>query len=257
MCQCMPPQVRTNVDKMLQLSNYTHLRTLVSQKQSKGDVQIDLVRSILGPTSRGYGGMQVVLKSIAVTPRTSAKALREAAIHRAVSLSWTSEARVLPLLSHFITHVLPGEGVDKDEASSSSSSSNGKRTSTPRATSTYLVLVFPFLEQGTLFDWVAKKMTSKLWRQKIGEDELRWVIVEAALALQRCHERGVVHRDVKAENILVDTLHGTPKLVSSVTKSILTAMLIPQPVSETGGLRHVYLDRRDERKRGQSCRGPR
>lgn len=206
-----------------QLSNYAHLRTLVSRKYSSGDTQIDVARSLLGPTSReSHGGRQVVLKSIAISsPQAPKRALREAAIHRALSLSWTLDARVLPLLSHFISHTLPG-GEEEDQLAEESGNSGGSTSKHGRHTSTsssrksvFLVLVFPYLARGTLFDFVAQRSGRKRWKRGISEEELRWIIIEVALALQRCHERGIVHRDVKAENILIDTHQRTTVLVST------------------------------------------
>jgi serine/threonine protein kinase len=177
------------------LSNYTHVR-LLKAASTKNATQIDLVRPVPGPLSRRHGFELCVLKCIPVPtndPSAQARILREVAIHRSVTLGSTpEEERILPLLSHFVAQ----------------STLNGKQDhSNRKSVADYLILVLPYCHQGTLFHNFSLRRSArsdvKQNRGTLEESELRWTISELTRALERCHDRGIIHRDIKAENILL------------------------------------------------------
>lgn len=142
-----------------------------------------------------------MLKCIPV-PRSDTDAhkciLKEVAIHRAVSLgSDPKEDGILPLMSHFITPSIFG---------------THRR---PSNVEEYVVLVLPYCAKGSLSDFVIARLARGKSAFVLEENELRWTITELAKALQRCHERGIIHGNVKAENILLwqssSTLASSPK----------------------------------------------
>ncbi|TVU12937.1 hypothetical protein EJB05_46613, partial [Eragrostis curvula] len=63
-------------------------------------------------------------------------------------------------------------------------------------------LVMEFAEQGQLFDYV-----TTMDRGRLPEDEARRVFRQVAAAVAFCHRTMVVHRDLKMENILLDSDH--------------------------------------------------
>ncbi|XP_062919029.1 phosphorylase b kinase gamma catalytic chain, liver/testis isoform-like [Mobula hypostoma] len=65
------------------------------------------------------------------------------------------------------------------------------------SSATVAFLVFDLMKQGELFDYLTKKVTLK-------ERETRVMMQELLQAVEYLHSRHVVHRDVKAENILLD-----------------------------------------------------
>jgi len=72
---------------------------------------------------------------------------------------------------------------------------------TPR----YLYIIMEYCAGGSLLDHVREK-------RKLSEKEACWLFQQILAALQHCHGRGVVHRDIKLENILLDG-HGGVKLI--------------------------------------------
>ncbi|XP_059809386.1 phosphorylase b kinase gamma catalytic chain, liver/testis isoform-like isoform X1 [Hypanus sabinus] len=65
------------------------------------------------------------------------------------------------------------------------------------SSATVAFLVFDLMKQGELFDYLTKKVALK-------ERETRVIMQELLQAVEYLHSRNVVHRDVKAENILLD-----------------------------------------------------
>ena len=65
-------------------------------------------------------------------------------------------------------------------------------------------LVMDFMPGGSLADRLAK-------RKRLSEEEAMAIVVQIAGALEVAHRHGVIHRDIKPDNILFD-LDGTPKL---------------------------------------------
>ena len=64
----------------------------------------------------------------------------------------------------------------------------------------YELLVLECLQEGELFDYL-------IARQKLGEKEARNFFKQMLKALHYCHSEGVVHRDLKLENLLLDENH--------------------------------------------------
>lgn len=177
------------------IGNYSHVRLLKSSSINNA-TQIDVARPILGPVTRRNGLDSCILKCIPILDdcsKTHHRILREVAIHRALTLgSNSAEDRILPLLSHFLSRVI--------------FSADGE----PSKSQLHLILVLPYCARGSLAEYFSHRLASNSPlstaggnRGTLDESELRWTISELAKSLERCHERGIVHRDVKAENILL------------------------------------------------------
>lgn len=69
----------------------------------------------------------------------------------------------------------------------------------------YIYLVQEYCGGGSLLDLVRHK-------RRLSEDESASLFQQLLAALQYCHRRGIVHRDVKLENILLDD-HGEVRLI--------------------------------------------
>jgi serine/threonine protein kinase len=65
------------------------------------------------------------------------------------------------------------------------------------ATETHVWLVAELCAGGELFDYLLEK-------GRLREQEARAVFGQLCLAVAHCHARGVVHRDLKLENVLLD-----------------------------------------------------
>lgn len=61
-----------------------------------------------------------------------------------------------------------------------------------------------YVPSGELFDYVWEK-------QGLDEDEARKIFSEIVAAVKHCHERTIVHRDIKLENVLLSRA-GHPKV---------------------------------------------
>ena len=69
-----------------------------------------------------------------------------------------------------------------------------------------LYIVMPFVDGGSLAD----RMNGE---PRLPAAEVRRILADLALALDHAHRRGVVHRDVKPENVLLDAESGRAMLV--------------------------------------------
>uniref|UniRef100_A0A8C4NME0 non-specific serine/threonine protein kinase n=1 Tax=Eptatretus burgeri TaxID=7764 RepID=A0A8C4NME0_EPTBU len=61
-----------------------------------------------------------------------------------------------------------------------------------------IVIVMEYASQGELYDYVSE-------RRKLPESEARRFFRQMVSALHHCHKNGVVHRDLKLENVLLDS----------------------------------------------------
>ena len=64
-----------------------------------------------------------------------------------------------------------------------------------------VVMVMDFVPTGDLFKYVAEELPDR----RLPEDAAKFVTAQLAVALQGMHTQGLVYRDVKMENILVDS----------------------------------------------------
>ncbi|XP_075052217.1 NUAK family SNF1-like kinase 2 [Mixophyes fleayi] len=63
--------------------------------------------------------------------------------------------------------------------------------------SSKIVIVMEYASQGDLYDYISE-------RQRLSEQEARRFFRQIVSAVQYCHANGIVHRDLKLENILLD-----------------------------------------------------
>ncbi|XP_040279912.1 NUAK family SNF1-like kinase 2 [Bufo bufo] len=63
--------------------------------------------------------------------------------------------------------------------------------------SSKIVIVMEYASQGDLYDYICE-------RQRLSEQEARRFFRQIVSAVQYCHANGIVHRDLKLENILLD-----------------------------------------------------
>ncbi|PIO29909.1 hypothetical protein AB205_0131770, partial [Aquarana catesbeiana] len=63
--------------------------------------------------------------------------------------------------------------------------------------SSKIVIVMEYASQGDLYDYISE-------RQRLSDQEARRFFRQIVSAVQYCHANGIVHRDLKLENILLD-----------------------------------------------------
>ena len=61
----------------------------------------------------------------------------------------------------------------------------------------YCCIIQEFAVNGDLFDYV-------MARGKLPEEEARWFFVQLCSAVAHCHANGIIHRDIKMDNIFLD-----------------------------------------------------
>jgi predicted Ser/Thr protein kinase/negative regulator of sigma E activity len=116
------------------------------------------------------------------------------------------EAKVIARLQHL--HILPVHDFGEDDG--------------------YTYIVMPYVERGTL--------AGQLKGQPLPLEQIERVISQVGDALHYAHSRGLVHRDVKPSNILIDeqgncllTDFGVAKIVEGTSKFTQTGAIIGTP----------------------------
>ena len=108
-----------------------------------------------------------------------------------------------------------------------------------------LILVMEYCPGGQLLNWdvqthkfVANRESEKVDDNgKVSEETIKTVIREIASGLHFCHERGVMHRDIKPQNILFsDEYHA--KLIDFGVSKVLEDSSSPDTVKQTEGTYH-------------------
>ena len=66
-------------------------------------------------------------------------------------------------------------------------------------------MVMEYVEGLTLREWVRKKSEQMEGYRKLGLKEAIDLASQIAEGLEKAHEKGIVHRDIKSENIMVTT----------------------------------------------------
>jgi serine/threonine protein kinase len=68
-----------------------------------------------------------------------------------------------------------------------------------------------------------ESLASRLRRGPVGSDEARRLLAELADALAYAHRHGIIHRDVKPDNIVIDSDTGSPRLTDfGIAKALFT-----------------------------------
>ncbi len=116
------------------------------------------------------------------------------------------EAKIIARLQH--VHILPVHDYGTSEG--------------------FTYIVMPFVETGTLDDL--------LQGEPLPQDQIRKIISQVGEALQHAHSQGLVHRDVKPSNILIDqdgncllTDFGISKIVEGTAKFTQTGAILGTP----------------------------
>jgi len=157
----------------------------------------------------GEGGMAAVYKAYqpSVDRQVALKILpRHFASDPEFTGRFEQEAKLIAKLQH--VHILPVYDFGEAEG--------------------YTYIAMPFIETGTLADL--------MHGQSMPPDQVREIITQVGEALAYAHERGLVHRDVKPSNILIDhagncllTDFGIAKIVEGTTKFTQTGAILGTP----------------------------
>lgn len=108
-----------------------------------------------------------------------------------------------------------------------------------------LILVMEFCDGGQLLNWVPETHTFQANRDHelvdetghILESTIKRKIREVANGLQYCHEKGVLHRDIKPQNIIFDANH-VAKLIDFGVSKVLESPESPDFLKQTEGTYH-------------------
>jgi branched-chain amino acid transport system substrate-binding protein len=157
----------------------------------------------------GEGGMAAVYKAYqpSVDRQVALKILpRHFASDPEFTGRFEQEAKLIAKLQH--VHILPVYDFGEAEG--------------------YTYIAMPFIETGTLADL--------MHGEAMPLDQVRGIITQVGEALAYAHERGLVHRDVKPSNILIDhvgncllTDFGIAKMVEGTTKFTQTGAILGTP----------------------------
>src|SRR6266850_7545892 len=66
-------------------------------------------------------------------------------------------------------------------------------------------IVMEYLDGVTLREWISRKSRESGGYRKLGMKEALDIATQIAEGLEKAHEKGIVHRDIKSENIMVTT----------------------------------------------------
>jgi len=73
-------------------------------------------------------------------------------------------------------------------------------------------IVMEYLDGNTLREWIRKKSGETEGYRKLGRKESLDIATQVAEGLEKAHEKGIIHRDIKSENIMV-TADGRAKIM--------------------------------------------
>lgn len=138
--------------------------------------------TIIAPLARGGMGEVYLAKDEMLKRRVAIKLVHAEEVSETARRRLLNEARAAARLEH--PHICPIFEV-------------GEHGQAP-------FIVMPFIEGETL--------TARLSRSRLSSDEAIDIAIQVASALQEAHDRGVVHRDVKPQNIML-AAHGHVKLM--------------------------------------------
>ena len=108
-----------------------------------------------------------------------------------------------------------------------------------------LILVMEYCDGGQLLNWVPETHTFQANRDHelvdetghILESTIKRKIREVANGLQYCHEKGVLHRDIKPQNIIFDANH-VAKLIDFGVSKVLESPESADFLKQTEGTYH-------------------